>query len=348
MRPVLLAQAAQQGGVVTRQQALAVGYAPGEIRTLTRPTGDWLVLRRGAYIARDTWQALDPYVGQPSARDWAAHLTMRHRHVMSHDSAGRAHRLSLLRSTTGLIHVTRPGVGGTRTEFGVKHHLSQGLPWTQSFASGLPVTPLARTAVDIGREHGLWSGVCAVDSALRAGATERDFARALVAMKHFPHIRTSRAALAMGDPGAENAGESMARILVGEAVAGPIQTQYPLLVRGRVVWLDVVVGRHAFEFDGRLKFKAPEDGGVALRPAGEIAWDEKERQRLVCGEGLGMSRIIWDDFWGRARVEARARLRAEEALTRQRLGTVRPAHLDEFAARMADVRARRLRPSPAV
>jgi hypothetical protein len=167
-------------------------------------------------------------------------------------------------------------------------------------------------------------------------------------MKHFPHIRTSRAALAMGDPGAENAGESMARILVGEAVAGPIQTQYPLLVRGRVVWLDVVVGRHAFEFDGRLKFKAPEDGGVALRPAGEIAWDEKERQRLVCGEGLGMSRIIWDDFWGRARVEARARLRAEEALTRQRLGTVRPAHLDEFAARMADVRARRLRPSPAV
>ena len=348
MHPQLVAVAAQQGGVFTRRQALEAGCSADEIRALTRPGRDWQFVRRGVYIRRATWEALDPYVGQPLAQDWAAHLTMRHRHVMSHDSAGRAYGLSLLRRRPQLVHVTRPGVGGSRTEHGVKHHLSQGLPWTRSFAAGLPVTPLARTAVDIGREHGLWAGVCAVDSALRAGATERDFARALVAMKHFPHIRTARAALAFGDPGADNAGESMARILVAEAVAGPILTQYPLLVRGRVVWLDLVVGCHAFEFDGKLKFKAPADGGVALRPAGEVVWDEKERQRLVCGEGLGMSRIIWDDFWGRARDEALLRLRGEEAVTRRRFGTDRPAHLEGFAARMSDVRLRRIHPSPAV
>lgn len=306
------------------------------------------MIRRGAYMLRATWDSLDEYVGKPLAHDWAAHLTMRHPHVMSHDSAGRAHDLSLLRREPKLVHVTRPGVGGTRTDHGVKHHLSQGLPWTQSFAGGLPVTPLARTAVDIAREHGLWAGVCAIDSALRAGATERDFARALVAMKHFPHIRSSRSALLMADPGAENAGESMARILVAElGLAGPVLTQYPVRIGGRIVWLDIVVGCHGFEFDGKLKFKTPEEGGVALRSAGDVAWDEKERQRLVCAEGLGMSRIIWADFWGDAREQARSRLLTEARITEQRLGTTRPTHLDEFAARMRDVRARRIFPTSA-
>jgi hypothetical protein len=93
----------------------------------------------------------------------------------------------------------------------------------------------------------------------------------------------------------------------------------------------------------------PDEGGVADRSAGQVVWDEKERQRLVCAEGLGMSRIIWTDFWGEARVAARTRLRSEEGLTRTRLGVRRPAHLDAFAARMADERLRRIhRLSPAV
>jgi len=168
-------------------------------------------------------------------------------------------------------------------------------------------------------------------------------------MKHFPHIRTARAAQAFGDPGAENGGESMARILVAElALHGEIQTQYPVRIGDHVAWLDLLVGCHAFEFDGKVKFKAVADGGVAERSAGEIAWDEKERQRLVCAEGLGMSRIVWDDFWGAGRDRARERLQAEATTTELRLGTTRPAHLDDFAARMRDVRARRLFPSPAV
>ena len=267
MHPSLVAVAGQQGGVFLRRQAVGAGHSDAEIRALTRPHGPWLVLRRGAYIERTTWEALDPYVGQPTARDWAAHLTMNLAHAMSHDSAGRAHRFSLLRTSRPLAHITRPGVGGSRTEHGVKHHLGQGLPWAKSFAGGLPVTPLARTAVDIAREHGLWAGVCAMDSALRAGATERDFARALVAMRHFPHIRRARLALDLGDAGADNAGESMARILVGESVpAAAIETQYPVLVDGHVVWLDLIVGCHAFEFDGKLKYLRSSEGGSRTVP----------------------------------------------------------------------------------
>jgi hypothetical protein len=211
------------------------------------------------------------------------------------------------------------------------------------------VTPLARTAIDIAREHGVEAGVCAMDSALRRGATERDFAQAFAAMSHFPHIRRARLALELADPGAENAGESMAGLLIAESVpSADIQTQYPVLVQGRVVWLDLVVGCHAVEFDGRVKYLRRAEGGVGDRPAGEVAWDEKERQRLVCAEGLGMSRIIWADYWGGARDLARVRLRSEEALTRERFGTRRPAHLDAFAARMREARLRRLGLSPAV
>ena len=115
-----------------------------------------------------------------------------------------------------------------------------------------------------------------------------------------------------------------------------------------MAWLDLVVGCHAFEFDGKVKFTAVTDGGVAVRPAGEVAWDEKERQRLVCAEGLGMSRIVWDDFWGDARHRARQRLQAEVTITARTLGTARPAHLEAFAARMRDVRLRRIHPSSAV
>jgi hypothetical protein len=289
------------------------------------------------YADRDTWSALDDWTEKPSGRDWAAHLTMNRQHVMSHDSAGRAYGMSLLGRSTPLVHVTRPGVGGSRTEHGVKHHLSQGLPWRSSFANGLPVTPLARTALDIAREHGLWSGVAATDSALRRGATVDDFARHLGPMRQWPYITVSRTCLALGDPGAENAGESMARLLVLEVVGGDVRTQFPVqLPHGRVVWVDLIVGNHVVEFDGRLKYaRDGADAGAAL-------WEEKERQRLICAEHLGVSRLIWSDFWGSARAAARKRLDSEIAITRERFGHTRPAHLDEFADHMADVRLRRV------
>ena len=59
----------------------------------------------------------------------------------------------------------------------------------------------------------------------------------------------------------------------------------------------------------------------------------------MCAEGLGMSRIIWADFWGRNRLQAVPRLRREYTQTRERFGDQLPTHLAEFAGR---VRGRRL------
>ena len=166
MRPQLQAHADRQGGVVTRRQAKDAGYTERELRTLTAVDGPWVAVRRGAYVERATWQALDPFEGRARMRDVAAHLTMTTPHLMSHDSAARALGLPLLRPKRELVHVTRHGVGGTRTEHGVKHHMTQlGLLNTREVA-GMPVTGMARTAVDVAREHGYVSGTVACDAAL--------------------------------------------------------------------------------------------------------------------------------------------------------------------------------------
>jgi hypothetical protein len=89
-----------------------------------------------------------------------------------------------------------------------------------------------------------------------------------------------------------------------------------------------------FEIDGRVKFLRADQGGVATRPVEDVLWDEKRRQTDVCANGLGMSRIVWQDFWPPHRAAARRRLAREFAVTRDRYGDVLPPELEEFAQRM--------------
>lgn len=334
MRPELAACAAVQHGLVTRRQALDAGYTERELRTLTAVGGAWVVVRRGVYVERAIWDALEPFDGEMALRDVAAHLSMEAVHVMSHDSAARALGLPLLRPKLPLVHVTRPVVNGSRTEHGVKHHLSKLAPGDILTVGDLPVTGLARTALDLGREHGLDHGVVAADAALRRGVTRADLEEALAPMRYWPGSTRARATAEYADAGAESAGESLARMMVIALGVGEVETQFPVQLPVGVAWCDLRVGRHVFEFDGRKKYRRTIDGGVSERDAGEIVWDERKRERQVCATGLGMSRIVWDDLWEPARPRAMERLRSEYLITLERLGSVLPAHLAEFAARM--------------
>jgi hypothetical protein len=338
MRPELAALAADQGGLVTRQQAKRAGYTERELHTLTKVGGRWVVVRWGVYMERDVWDALGRD-GQLVTVDRAAHLVMRRTHVMSHDSAARIHGLPMLRHEPELVHVTRPGVGGARTDHGVKHHIGRVLPEVLT-VDGLPVTNLARTALDVAREHGLGQGVGACDAALRRGVRYDDLQDELITMTCWPHVTRARAAAEYADPGAENIGESLARLLVIElGLVGELETQFPVVTRRGVSWVDIRVGCHLFEFDGRKKYLRRAQGGVSDRDAGDIVWDERTRQTEICGLGLGMSRIIWADFPPPARERAKARLKAEYAVTLARFGAYLPAHLEEVAQRL---RGRRL------
>jgi hypothetical protein len=333
MRPELAAGAAQQGGLVTRKQAIGAGYRERELRTLTATHGPWVTVRRGVYVERSLWEALDD-TGQWALRDRAAHLAMTKPHAMSHDSAARLLGLETLNAKRPLSHIVRPGVGGSRTEHGVKHHLARVSPREVETVDGIQVTGMARTALDIGREHGFEAGAVAVDAVLRRGVTRRQLADELELMENWPYISSSRAAVDVGDAGAETVGETMGRLLVSELGIGRPSTQFAVKIASGVAWCDLRVGCHVFEFDGRIKYQRVEQGGVADRPVEEVVWDERKRQQEICAVGLGMSRIIWSDFYGQARVKARERLREEYAVTERRFGAELPEHLAQFAAEM--------------
>lgn len=330
-RPELAGIAGRQWGLVTRTQALQAGYDDAEIRVLSSRRGPWLGVRRGVYAVRDVFEAL-PADERWRRRDLAAHLTMTVPHVLSHDSAAQALSVPLLGRRSGPSHITRPGVGGSRTEFGVKHHLGREWPADLVVAHGVKVTGWARTSLDLAREHGFAAGVAAIDAARRQGASMREFERELALMRRWPHVRRCRSALAFSDPLAESPGESLARILVAELGLGDVQSQFPVLIGSRIVYCDLRVGCHVFEFDGRVKYRPRELGGVADRDPDEVIWEEKRRQIEVCAVGLGMSRLVWADFWGDHRDRAKRRLLAECAVTERRYGRELPEHLARFAA----------------
>jgi hypothetical protein len=220
------------------------------------------------------------------------------------------------------VHVTRPGVAGSRTEGGVKHHLAGFDAGDLVEHDGLAMLGLARTAVDIAREFGFEDGAVACDAALRLGVTKDDLETALKRMVSWPHVTRARAAVAVADGGAQNIGETLLRLLVLELGIGVPETQYFVEDGDRRAYVDLRVGRHFFEFDGKIKYLGREQGGVADRSPEEIVFDEKRREDWLRRHdgGHGISRVVWSEMFGPVRVETKLRLLREYEQTERLFG----------------------------
>ena len=312
MRPGLRAIADRNGGVFTRKDAVASGYTERELKTLTGHRGAWVVLRRGAYAEREVYDACAED-GRYLLRVRAAAVTMRRDAVMTHSSAAATLGMPTRPRWHALVHTTRPDVRGSRTENGVKHHLGSLDEGDLVLVAGLRVTGPARTGADVGREFGFEDGVVGCDAALRLGATRADLARVLDVMTHWPDVTNARAAVRVADGGAETIGESLLRVMLLELDIGVPETQFVVSDGNRTTYVDLRVGPHLFEFDGRIKYVERERGGVADRPVNEIVWSEKKREdwvRRTSGD-LGMSRVIWTEMFGAERARTKRRLYAE-------------------------------------
>ncbi len=339
METRVLAAVAAGHGLVTAAQLSMLGFHPRRVARWVR-SGELVSVRRGVYTTAQLWTAWDEFRERPLARVRAAHLTITLPHVFSHDSAALLLGVPLIRPAQAEVHVTRPQVRGSRIQYGVRHH---GAPYPRNtvvMVDGLPALGIARTVIDLARTHGYRAGLVGADGALQLGVPRVELAAAYASMRCWPGVTAARAAVDDADPGAESVGETLSRELVAELGLGQIETQFPVLVGGGLHWCDLRVGCHLFEFDGRIKFRSVDHGGVADEGAERALWDERKRQQQVCAEGLGMSRLIWDDFWGAARERAKRRLLAEYAVTEARFGPSLPARLEESARRF---RGRRYR-----
>lgn len=242
MRPQLKALASVQGGLITRQQAIWSGYSDTEIRRLTRAGGPWVLVRRGAYAERSVVEAAQGRDDRLLLRDRAAHLTMTRPHLVSHDSAARVHQLPMLHPEVDLVHVTRFGVGGSRTHEGVKHHLTRVGLLDAPQLGGMRLTGIARTAVDMAREHGWLAGLVVCDGALQRGVTPTRLEEELALMWCWPDVTQARSAVAQCDVGAESVGETLSRVKIEGLGRGRPETQFPVLAGGRTFWADLRLG----------------------------------------------------------------------------------------------------------
>lgn len=341
MDDTLLFRIRRHHGLITTRAALSAGLTPRDIERLVR-SGRWIVVRRSVFVEREIWEAADIWSDRPRLASRAVNLTLGHPRAFSHDSAALEHGLPLI-GVPEFVHVTRTDVTGSRRRHGVVQHGATFDASTVSTVDGLPVLPLARTAVDIAREHGYAAGLVAMDGALRLGVDRSELSLVRECMARWPGITSADAAVRDADPGAESAGESLSRILVTALGIGPIRTQFPVLLEdGTTAWLDLLVGCHAFEFNGKIKVQSAASGGVATKHAEEVAWSAQKRDRLIRALGLGISNIIWEDVTTGTSA-AHRRLLQEYRQTEARFGALLSPTLEEYAARMEVQRQRRLR-----
>lgn len=321
-------------GLASHAALVARGFTPDDLHRLVAD-GSLVRVRRGWYAEAEHWASLDEYAARPRLRAIAAGLATRNGFVFSHDSAAHLLGLPLLRPRREFVHLTRPGVVGSRHQHGVKHHTAPFLESQVVRVDGWRCLDLARTSLDLAREHGYDAGLCAADAALHLGATRAELRAAEERMRNWPHVRTVRAVVDDARPGAESVGETLMRTLVLELdLAEAPEPQFPVLTPSGVAWCDLRVGNHVFEFDGRVKYLPVTAGGVADRDVAEVVMAEKQRESYVRAEGLGMSRLTWEDVFGSGRGRARRRIAREYAATRARLGDVLPPRLAEQAARI--------------
>lgn len=331
-------------GVITRHQLLDAGVTPSMIASLVR--GKKLsILRRGIYCLSESWTEADEYVGRPRILARAAVASMQRSWVLSHDSAAHELGLSILAPRDPVVHVTRPGYSAAWTRDGVARHYARFHPRQVVEVNGMRCLDVARTVADIGRLRGELHAMVAMDAALGVGVTRAAVVEAMASMEFYPGIVAARAGVARGRMGAESVAETLARDLLEELGLDDIDLQFPVrTASGRIYWADLRVGNHLVEVHGLVKLRSVTDGGLATRPAAEVAREMQERGSMLSARRLGISDLWWKDVRGAGRQAAGMRLLRDITTTADRYGTTLHPELAEEAGRIRAAHPRRRTP----
>ena len=297
MNEKLARTAASQGGVFTRRQALAAGLTPAQIRVLS--ARDWLVLRRGVYANRA--QALSPearHVLDAAAFALASRLAP----VASHRTAALVHGLPLLGGLPEVPQLTRPPRSPADTSRTPGLHVATLLPGDRTSVAGVPVTTLARTAVDVARSGPLRGGLVVADAVLRRLVPHEELLAVARAQRSWPGGPRAVRVAAFADGRAETPLETLTRLAYRQERLPAPETQVEVRRNGRFVALVDFLFREqrtVGEADGMGKYDEP----GSLRA-------EKRREEDLRRCGLEVVRNTWDEVWhasGRAELSQRVR-----------------------------------------
>lgn len=251
-------------------------------------------VRTGHYVSAERWTDLSP-AGRHRALILATTAQMRTPlPMLSGVSAAVMLRMPVIGRFPSRVQVMLDA-GAAGSSALVQRHRVVDLP-EPVFVDGIPVTPPARTVVDLARTRSLGCGLVAGDWAVRA---ERCSIEEIVdAAVRVPRRGRGRAAAVLTarlvDPRAESPGESLSRARIYEYGFPEPQLQVPLVDdrgefgRGDFGWPGLIG-----EFDGDRKYRATGDAGNTASE--DIVVREKHREDRARRVGWGFARWVWLD-----------------------------------------------------
>lgn len=298
--------------LLTRSELLASGTTVDEIRQALR-TGTLRRVARGIYI--DGTTDPDP-VALHRVRVLGLRGKLRDGAAVSHVSAAVMHGLALWDVDLSRVHISRNRASGGRRLDTLHVHTTSLPPDEVGRVSGVPVTSVARTVVDLARTLPTDHAVVAGDSALRMYPDALPLLTdAVSTARTRTGVAAARRTVEFLDGRSESPGESLSRLRIAAAGLPAPELQYELrtdsgafVARTDLYWKDVgVVG----EFDGRSKYGADEPGATA-----ETVHKEKLREDALRALGLEVVCWTWQELFHFDTV--RARLSAAAGRARRR------------------------------
>ncbi|WFE33071.1 type IV toxin-antitoxin system AbiEi family antitoxin domain-containing protein [Micromonospora sp. WMMD975] len=279
--------AREQGGVVTRDQALRAGFSRFEIDNLLR-AGRWRRLARATYV-------VEPSAGSDLAerrrRIRAALLSLGPEAHAVLGTAAELHGIAGL-PRMAAIHVALPGRSARPARVGdpaVVPHQFDHPDGELTTVDGIPVTVPVRTLADLVLRERRYPAVALLDSALNRGKVSEDDLRAMPAL--FARRRgavAARSHLVEANGAAQSPLETRTRLRCVDGGVPPDILQVEvrdadghLLGVGDMGWRSA---RVIAEADGRDPHTAP----TAL-------FEDRQRQNRLANAGWTVLRFTWPD-----------------------------------------------------
>ncbi len=288
----------RRGPIRLRKELIAQGMNDREIARAVAD-GSLHRLRHGAYVVGSSWAACDE-VGRHALNVRAVCKQAKTRIVVSHVSAVEEWGIAQWELPLDQVHITREDQRAGRNEAGVHQHLGALREQDIAERNGIQVTGAARTCLDTMSLVDVERGLVVVNDALNKHlVTAEDLAECAAFMDKWPGSLRHRVVLRLADGRIESVGESRFFYLCWtNGLPLPIP-QYKIYDdTGRLVaivdfaWPDLGL---FVEFDGKIKYKAPDRDGETVV---DVVLREKKREELVCRiTDWRCLRVIWADLY---------------------------------------------------
>jgi very-short-patch-repair endonuclease len=277
--------------VASRQEWLATGLSPGQLRTLEK-TGSLVRMRHGAYATSEAVEGAKDPADKHALLAAATVVSLDGEHVISHESAAIIHHLDLL-NLPGTVTLTRDpsATVSNRKEKGVTIRTATVPDAHTAVVGKTRVTTPARTVADLARILPSMDAVVVADSALRKRKASKQKMLDVLAETRWPGKNEAERVISFSDGLAESVLESCARVVFHEAglPAPRLQAEFRDPATLTIARVDFYWPEHntAAEADGLAKYDKNPD----------LLQRQFQRDRMLRDLGCKVVHFTWRELF---------------------------------------------------